>query len=97
MSVQVPMKVFREYDGGPLELHIARFTWLTRRMRTERVRLGDDVSRKLSFKLQWVPQFWWLGVFWQKDGHHSYTWRVCLLPCLTIRIKLKSSSSGIFP
>lgn len=97
MSVQVPLRVFREYDGGPLELHIARFTWRTRRMRTGRVRLGDAVSRKLSIKLQLVPRDLWVGVFWKCDGHHSWTWYVCIVPCLPIRIKLKSSSSGLFP
>lgn len=92
MSIQVPMKVFREYEGGPLELHIARFTW-----NTGATRLGDVVSRKLSIKLQLVPRDLWVGLFWKKDGHKSWTWHVCFLPCLPIRVKLKSSTSGLFP
>ena len=84
-------------SSEPPELIIGRFTWRTRRMRTSRLRLGDDISRKLSVKLQFIPRDLWIGVFWKCDGHHSWTWYVCLLPCLPIRIKLKSSSSGIFP
>lgn len=97
MSIQVPLKVFREFDGGPLELHIARFTWRTRRMRTGRVGLGDDVSRKLSFKLQFALTHTCIGLLSHQDGHHSWTWWLFLLPWLGLRVKLKSSSSGIFP
>lgn len=97
MSIQIPMKVYSEYFGGPRELHIARITWKTRRMRTGRVRLGDDVSRKLSFKLQFATTHACLGLLKHKDGHHSWTWWLFLLPCIGLRIKLKSSSSGLFP
>lgn len=99
MSISFPMKVFREYEGGPLELHIARFTWQTRRYRRRvgPVPIGVAVSRKLSFKIQLVPQDLWVGLFWKKDGHQSWTWYLCLLPCLPIRLKLKSSCSGLFP
>jgi hypothetical protein len=92
VSISFPLRIFREFDGGPLELHIARFTW-----RTGCHGLGDVLSRKLSIKLQIVPRDLWVGLYWKKDGHQSWTWFVCLLPCLPIRIKLKSSSGGIFP
>jgi len=95
MSIQIPMKIFREYDHGPLELHIARFTW-------DRGNVGDGVgySSKLSFKLQFVPRDLWVGVFWKllsPTGVQGWVAYICILPCLPLRIKLIRSFGGRFP
>lgn len=92
MSIQIPMKIFREYEGGPLELHVARFTW-------DRGNVGDGkgYSSKLSIKVQVVWRDLWIGAYWTTEEFRAVTVWVCLLPCLPIRIKYVRSYGGRFP
>ncbi|MFH5804723.1 hypothetical protein [Alienimonas sp. DA493] len=75
-----------------------RWTW--NRPENERVdgKPAGPVSHKLSAALLWEPRDIWVGLYWtHRDGGGSRFLYVCLLPCLPLRVHLKTSYSGRFP
>jgi hypothetical protein len=91
MTISFPFSIHREYISGPLELHIARFTW-------DRGTVGDGkgYSSKLSFKLQFCPVLWVVGIVREKRTS-GLIWWFCLLRTLHLRVKLVRSYGGRFP
>jgi hypothetical protein len=62
---------------------------------------GKGYSAKLSVSLCFVPEDFWIGIFWkrrtEKELSHRGSLYLCLVPMFPIRIKLIKSWGGIIP
>lgn len=72
------------------------------RIRWERGAPGTGgYSAKLSISLCFMPEDFWIGVFWKRRTKNELTHRgtiyLCLFPMLPLRIKLIKTWGGIIP